>query len=81
ISGVWEVDRERQLDLARASLRIARRLLKRRGAMFVKVFDGPSLHDYAAELKQCFSDVRIVKPSASRPKSAELYFLAKGFRG
>jgi len=80
ISGVWEVDHERQIHLAECSLDIGCHVLKAGGSMFVKVFDGPSLHSFAAELKQRFADVRIVKPPASKSKSSELYFLARGFR-
>jgi len=76
VSGVWEVDQARQIDLARQSLRIAKSLLKPKGNFFVKVFQGELLDDFVKELKRHFADVRIVKPKASRPKSAELYLLA-----
>ena len=34
-----------------------------------------------AELKRDFASVKHVKPPASRTDSAELYLLARGFRG
>jgi len=34
-----------------------------------------------AELKRDFTSVKHVKPPASRSDSAELYLLARGFRG
>jgi len=76
VSGVWEVDQARQIDLARQSLRIAKSVLKPKGNFFVKVFQGDLLNDFVKELKRHFADVRIVKPKASRPRSAELYLLA-----
>ncbi len=76
VSGVWEVDQARQIDLARQSLRIAKSVLKPKGNFFVKVFQGDLLNEFMKGLKQHFAYVRIVKPKASRPKSAELYLLA-----
>jgi 23S rRNA (uridine2552-2'-O)-methyltransferase len=75
ISGIWELDHARQIDLARKSLQIATSILKPKGSFFVKVFQGDMLNDFAKEVKQNFGVVRIVKPAASRKKSSELYIL------
>ena len=75
VSGVWEVDHARQVDLARKSLQIAVSVLRVGGNFFAKVFQGDMLNDFAYELRQCFGSVRFVKPKASRRKSAELYIL------
>ncbi len=75
ISGIWELDHARQIDLARKSLQIATLILKPKGSFFVKVFQGDMLDDFVKEIKQKFSLVRIVKPPASRKKSSELYIL------
>jgi len=79
LSGVWEVDHARQIELARCTLRIARSILKPSGDMLVKVFQGPELREFQLEMKSSFHVLRIVKPPASRPESAELYFLGLGF--
>lgn len=81
VSGVWEVDHARQIELARCSLRIARTILKPTGNMLVKVFQGSELKEFQLEMKAAFNALRIVKPAASRPESAELYFLGLGFIG
>lgn len=81
VSGVWEVDHARQIELARAALRIARVILRPDGNMLVKVFQGSELRDFQAEMKASFRALRIVKPPATRPESAELYFLGLGFLG
>ena len=81
ISGVWEVDHARQMELARTALRIARVILKPAGNMLVKIFQGSELKEFQLEMKSSFSTLRIVKPPASRPESAELYFLGLGFLG
>lgn len=75
VSGVWEVDHARQVDLARKSLQITVSVLRVGGNFFAKVFQGDMLNDFAYELRQCFGSVRFVKPKASRRKSAELYIL------
>jgi len=81
VSGVWEVDHARQIELARCSLRIARNVLRTAGNLLVKVFQGSELKDFQREMEQSFRTLRIVKPPASRPESAELYFLGLGFLG
>jgi len=75
ISGVWELDHARQIDLARRSLLIATGLLKPGGSFFVKVFQGDLLGDFVSEVRGRFQFVRLIKPEASRKKSSELFVL------
>ena len=75
VSGVWEVDHARQIDLASCSLMIANRILKVGGNFFVKVFQGDLFSNFIREVRRCFSRVEIVKPKASRSKSAEIFVL------
>jgi 23S rRNA (uridine2552-2'-O)-methyltransferase len=81
VTGVWEVDNARQIELARCALKVARALLRPSGNMLVKVFQGLDLPDFQSEMKSAFNTMRIVKPPASRAKSAELYLLGLGFLG
>lgn len=78
ISGVWEVDHARQIDLARKSLMIALKLLKANGNFFVKVFQGDMFQDFVKEIGQNFTRIEILKPNASRAKSAEIFVLGMG---
>ncbi|MEM2975848.1 MAG: RlmE family RNA methyltransferase [Candidatus Bathyarchaeia archaeon] len=80
ISGIWELDHARQIDLARQSLKIATQILKPKGNFFVKVFQGDMLDDFIKEVKQHFSFVKIIKPKASKAKSSELYVLAMKYK-
>lgn len=80
ISGIWELDHARQIDLARRSLHIAASILKLRGNFFVKVFQGDMLRDFVKEVKERFVFVKLVKPKASRAKSAELYVLGMNLK-
>jgi len=75
ISGVWELDHARQIDLARRALQIAVSVLRPGGNFFVKVFQGDMLEDFVFEMRQSFASVKLVKPRASRRKSAELFVL------
>jgi 23S rRNA (uridine2552-2'-O)-methyltransferase len=75
ISGVWEVDHARQIDLAKQALKIALETLKPSGSFLVKVFQGDMLNDFISEVKQRFGAVKIIKPKASRAKSSEIFIL------
>ena len=75
ISGIWEVDHARQIDLAHQSLKIALETLRPLGNFFVKVFEGDLLVDFINKVKRHFEVVRIIKPMASRAKSSEMFVL------
>ena len=81
VSGVWDVDHARQIELARCAVRLGRQLLRPSGTMLVKVFQGSETREFEREMRGLFREFRIVKPPASRPESAELYFLGLGFLG
>ncbi len=76
ISGVWEVDHARQIDLAAKALETAKKILRPHGNFFVKTFEGDLLKGYISTLQQHFEEVKFVKPPASRSKSSEMYLLA-----
>jgi 23S rRNA (uridine2552-2'-O)-methyltransferase len=76
ISGVWEVDNARQIDLASQALKIALSVLRPSGNFFVKVFEGDMLPGFVKTVKKHFDEVKVVKPKASRAKSSEMYLLA-----
>jgi len=80
ITGVWEVDHARQIDLATKALEIAQCLLKPKGNFFVKLFEGEMFNDFILKVKDLFDTVKVVKPQASRAKSSEMYLLATGLK-
>jgi 23S rRNA (uridine2552-2'-O)-methyltransferase len=75
ISGIWEVDHARQIDLAQQALKIALETLRPSGNFFVKVFEGDLLVDFINKVKRHFEIMRIIKPKASRAKSSEIFVL------
>jgi 23S rRNA (uridine2552-2'-O)-methyltransferase len=76
ISGIWELDNARQIDLATQALRIALSILRPSGNFFAKVFEGNMLHSFVKTVKNHFETVRVIKPKASRAKSSEMFLLA-----
>jgi len=79
ISGVWDVDHARSIELARAALAIAGAVLAPGGRLLIKVFQGELFNDFVSEVQGKFSFVKVSKPAASRKGSAEAYVIAKGF--
>lgn len=75
ISGVWEVDHARQIDLAQQALSIAFDTLRPSGSFFVKVFQGDMLQDFTKKVENHFQTVKVIKPPASRGKSSEMFVL------
>lgn len=80
ISGIWEVDNARQIDLAAQALQIALSVLCPSGSFFVKVFEGDMLPGFVKTVKKHFEDVKVIKPKASRAKSSEMFLLAMNLK-
>lgn len=80
ISGIWDVDHARSMELAEAALAIADAALAPGGKLLLKVFQGEMFEELLSKVKQRFNSVRVTKPAASRKRSAEVYIVAEGFR-
>jgi 23S rRNA (uridine2552-2'-O)-methyltransferase len=80
-TGHRKTDHLRIMALAEAAAHFAREVLGAGGNFLCKVLQGGTEAALLAELKQDFTSVKHVKPPASRSDSAELYLLARGFRG
>lgn len=80
-SGMRVVDQPRAMYLAELALDFARSALKPGGDFVAKVFQGEGFDAYLKLLRESFDKVVVRKPEASRPKSREVYMLAKGFKG
>ena len=79
ISGIWELDHIRQIELAEFALEIALDVLKAGGNFFTKVFQGELFNQFLDTVKKYFSRVEIFKPKASRKESAEIYILGLNY--
>jgi 23S rRNA (uridine2552-2'-O)-methyltransferase len=80
MSGNREVDQPGALYLAELALDTAKVVLAKNGTFLVKVFQGEGFEAFHADVKRYFTAVSIRKPKASRPRSNEVYILAKGFK-
>ena len=78
ISGVGMVDQARSMHLAELALDFTANFLKPGGVLLVKVFQGTGLDEFRKQLGEGFDSVAVRKPKASRGRSNELFFLAKG---
>ena len=80
ISGIDASDQAASLYLCELALEFARQHLKPQGAFVVKVFQGEGFDAYLKQVRALFGSVAIRKPKASRPRSSEVYLVAKNFR-
>ena len=80
ISGVKAVDQPRAMYMAELALELAQRVLKPGGDLLLKVFTGEGLDAFKQALRKEFRQVLVRKPKASRPRSAEIYLLARGYK-
>jgi 23S rRNA (uridine2552-2'-O)-methyltransferase len=80
-TGHRQTDHLRIMALAEAAAHFAREVLSEGGSFLCKVLQGGTEAALLAALKRDFASVKHVKPPASRSDSAELYLLARGFRG
>ncbi len=81
ISGVNAADQASSMYLVELALDMARQVLKRKGCFVAKVFQGEGYDEYLKDVRSSFDKVMIRKPDASRARSREVYFVAKGFKG
>ena len=79
LSGIAEVDQANSLNLAQAACRLACSVLKKRGHLLVKIFQGADSVAFRKGLLEKFEKVILSKPRASRANSSEVYILAKGY--
>jgi len=79
ISGMGAVDQPRAMYLVELAVDLAQNVLARNGDLLVKVFQGEGFDGLVSDLRTCFRKVLIRKPKASRPRSREVYVLARGY--
>lgn len=80
VSGIDSADQVGQLYLCELALEFAKQHLRSGGDFLAKVFQGEGFEAYLKVLRQEFESVTIRKPKASRPRSREVYLLARRLR-
>lgn len=81
LSGMNAVDQPRSMYLVELALDMARRVLRPDGQFVTKVFQGEGFDAFLRDAQSDFAKVLTRKPKASRPRSREVYLVAKGFQG
>lgn len=79
VSGMKAVDQPRAMYLCDLALDLAREVLKPGGELVVKVFQGEGFDQYLRDLRGAFAKVTTRKPKASRPRSREVYLVARNY--
>lgn len=79
ISGEKSIDQPRAMYLVELTLDLAREVLAPGGTMVVKVFQGEGFDQYLKALRTDFGKVTVRKPKASRPRSREVYLVARNY--
>ena len=78
MSGVAAIDQAKAMYLAELALEFVREHLKQGGSFVVKLFQGADFDSYVRDVRALFEKVQVKKPKASRPRSKEVYLLARG---
>lgn len=81
LSGLSDVDQPRAMYLVELALDMARQVLAPGGSFVAKVFQGEGFDALLREARGLFGKVSTRKPGASRPRSREVYLVARDFRG
>ena len=80
MSGLKDVDQPKSMYLVELALDLASQVLKPGGGFVAKVFHGEGFDALMLELRKSFAKVQTRKPAASRPRSREVYIVARGYR-
>jgi 23S rRNA (uridine2552-2'-O)-methyltransferase len=78
ISGMEAVDQPRSMYLMELAAEFAADVLREGGDLLFKGFHGEGFDALIKSLRSQYHKVLIRKPKASRPRSREVYVLAKG---
>ena len=78
LSGVAEADGARMADLVELAVEFALQHLGAQGVLVCKAFHGSGYSQLAARFKANFRVAKVIKPKASRDKSAETYLVGVG---
>lgn len=80
ISGIAAVDQPRAMELAELARDLAYEVLEPGGSLLLKAFQGAGFQELVRSLRTGFGTLKTRKPPASRPRSNEVYLLARNYR-
>lgn len=79
-TGIADADAARSAELVERAVAVAARVLAPGGKLLAKIFQGAEFEAVRAQMRQLFTEVRVIKPEASRKESREIYLAASGRR-
>ena len=77
MSGMAAIDQVKAMYLAELALEFVKTQLKPGGDFLVKLFQGEGFDRFVRDIRPLFAKVQVRKPKASRPRSREVYLLAR----
>jgi 23S rRNA (uridine2552-2'-O)-methyltransferase len=80
MSGTDIIDQPRAMYLCELAVDFAHKVLCPGGDLVMKMFQGSGMEDLVKELRTRFGKVVFRKPKASRPRSPEVYVVARGYK-
>lgn len=80
-TGIKDLDHQKLISLCLGLVNLAQSILKPKGTVLCKFWDGHESRVLQNRLKEQFQEVRTLKPQASRKDSSESYFLARLYKG
>jgi len=81
LSGIWDMDHFKQIQLCHKVIDLLPELLVEEGSCVMKAFHGGELEGLVHRLRESFERVGISKPEASRKESSEVYLVSRRFKG
>lgn len=79
-TGVRDADQAASIGVVEAALHLALALLQPEGVFVAKVFQGRGFDEVVREVRKALTEVRVLKPKATRQGSRESFIVAKGRR-
>lgn len=80
LTGIKDIDQLNSMDLANNVMRIASNLLKPKGNLVMKSFQGPQYPRLLKKLNGEFKVVKTYKPESSRNASAEMFIIGLAYK-
>lgn len=80
-TGMKDLDHEMIVKLSYSALKFCLKISKVGGFFLTKIWDGGLRGKLENDLKVFYNHVQVVKPKSSRSDSAEIFLLAKDFKG
>jgi len=74
-TGNIHIDQLKSYELSNRAFKIANKLLKKNGNFLVKIFQSEYSNDLLIKMKKKFKLAKSTKPTASKKKSKEVYFI------